>query len=138
MSKKPEFSFEYSNVSPSYLAGIRDVYYGVEYLPAVIYKNACRYRNLRTIQDEKTNNIHHESWNQQAIKLSDDDQYFTVTNYEKDRLDIISNMYYGTPRFWWVIAIANYLMDPFDVPVGVTLRIPPKENLYMAGGVLSG
>ena len=138
MSKKAEFSYEHPIISPASLEGVREVFSEIEYLPAIVYKNACRYRNLRTIQDEDNNKIHHESWNQQAIKLSTEDQYFTVTNYEKDRLDIIANKYYGTPRFWWVIAIANYLMDPFDVPVGTVLRIPPKENLYMSGGVLSG
>ena len=139
MSKKPEFSSEITNgISPSYLAGIRDVYYGINYLPTVEYKNACRYKNLRTIQDNVTKYIHHESWNQVGVMLSDDDEYYTVTNVDENRLDIIASKFYGTPRFWWIIALANYIMDPFYIPVGTTLRIPPKQSLYLSGGVLSG
>ena len=138
MSKKAEYSYDYTNVSPSYLAGTRTYFREMKYLPKVIYKNASRYSNLRTIQDDITKKIHHESWNQQAINISEEDQYFTVTKREEGRLDIISSMYYGTPRFWWVIALANYLIDPFDVPYGVTLRIPPKQSLFLTGGVLSG
>lgn len=139
MSRKPEFSSEVKKgVSPSYIANIRDVYYGIEYLPSVEYKNACRYKNLRTIQDDITKNIHHESWNQVGIVKSREDTYYTVTNADENRLDIIANRFYGTPRFWWIIALANYIMDPFYIPVGTTLRIPPKQSLYLSGGVLSG
>ena len=36
------------------------------------------------------------------------------------------------------IALANEILDPFDVPVGTYLRIPPLVSLYNTGGVLSG
>jgi len=139
MSKKAQFSYEFDkNLSPDYMAGIREIYSTVDYGPKVIYKNASRYKNLRTIQDPLTNKIHHESWDRQYIRTSSEDGYFTVTNVEIGRLDIISTRYYGTPRFWWVIAMANNIIDPFDVPLGTTLRIPLKQSLYLAGGVLSG
>lgn len=139
MSKKAQFSTDFDkNLSPDYLAGIREVYSTVEYLPKIVYKNASRYKNLLTIQDKLTNKIHHESWDKQIVMTTPEDSYFTVTNVEEGRLDIIASRFYGTPRFWWVIAMANNIIDPFDVPVGVTLRIPLKQSLYLAGGVLSG
>lgn len=61
----------------------------------------------------------------------------TVSIAEEGRLDIIANQYYNTPRFWWVIALANNIIDPFDIPVGTTLRIPTIISLYNKGGVLS-
>ena len=56
---------------------------------------------------------------------------------EENRLDIISMSIYGTPRYWWVIALANDIIDPFDVPVGTELRIPLIETLFNKGGILS-
>lgn len=139
MAKKTQFSSEYNlDLSPVYLTGSRDVFYGVEYLPEIIYENACRYKNLRTIKDEYTNNIHHESWKKHTVRSSNEDEYYTVSNVDEGRLDIIAYNFYGTPRFWWVIALANEIIDPFDIPVGTTLRIPPKHSLYLSGGVLSG
>lgn len=125
-------------VSPAYLADEREVFESVKYLPQISYKNACRYQNLRTIEDPDTNKIVHESYNQKVIKRQPTDSYFTVTLEEVDRLDIVANKVYGVARYWWVIAMANYLLDPFDVPVGTQLRIPTIMSLYQNGGVLSG
>ena len=46
-------------------------------------------------------------------------------------------MYYNTPKYWWIIALSNYILDPFDIPVGTNLRIPPLLSLYNSGGVLN-
>ena len=139
MSKKPQFTYKRSAVSPPYLSGVREYFEPLEYLSTVSYKNASRYKNLRTIKDNENGRIHHESWNQQAIPISNsDDDYYTVTNETEGRLDIIAYKYYGSPRYWWIISLANYIIDPFDVPVGTTLRIPPLLSLYKSGGVLNG
>lgn len=138
MSKKPQFTYRKSAVSPPYLAEFKDYYEPLEYLPTVAYKNASRYKNLRTIKDEETGKIHHESWNQQAIPLSSDDVYVTVTNETENRLDIIAYQQYGSARYWWILALANYIIDPFEIPTGSTLRVPPLLSLYKSGGVLNG
>jgi len=139
MSKKSQFTYKKSAVSPPYLAGVRDYYEPMEYLPTISYGNASRYKNLRTLKDEENGRIHHESPIQQVIPLSNsDDTYITVTNETENRLDIIAYQSYGSPRYWWVIALANYIIDPFDIPVGTTLRIPPMLSLYKSGGVLNG
>ena len=36
------------DVSPSYLENAREHFTSIEYLPKVLYKNASRYKNLRT------------------------------------------------------------------------------------------
>lgn len=136
--KKPEFTNKLTDVSPAYLAQEREKFTGIEYQGKVTYKNASRYKNLRTIQNEADGKIFHESWFQKVIDHSPEDTYHTVTINEKNRLDIIANYYYGTPRYWWVVAIANYILDPFDVEVGSVLRIPPLIALYNKGGVLGG
>lgn len=138
MSKKPQYSNQIELVSPAYLAETREEFTGIKYLPKVVYKNASRYKNLRTIQDSRTGKVFHESWFQKFIPNTTEDNFYTVTKAEEGRLDIVAQAYYGTSNYWWVIAMANYIIDPFDVPVGTTLRIPPLMALYRSGGVLSG
>lgn len=125
------------NVSPTYLAETREKFIPMEFLKPKQYDNACRYKNLRRIQDPETKKIHHETWFQKIVDESNEDQYMIVSIAEEGRLDIIANQYYNTPRFWWVIALANNIIDPFDIPIGTTLRIPVIVSLYNQGGVLS-
>lgn len=136
MSSK--FIVKNTGVSPSYLSETREVFEQVEYLKPRQYSNNSRYTTLRRIQDKDTGIIHHENWTQKFVDETSGDQFYTVTIREENRLDIISNDFYSTSRYWWVIALANYLMDPFDVPVGTKLRIPPIMSLYNDGGVLNG
>ena len=126
------------NTSPDYLADEKEVYESVKYLPQISYKNACRYQNLRTIEDSDTHKIVHESYNQKVIPRMSSDSVFVVTSDEENRLDMVANKVYGVARFWWVIALANYMLDPFDLPIGTQLRIPTIMSLYQNGGVLSG
>ena len=41
-----------------------------------------------------------------------------------ERLDVISHRYYGDEDYWWVIALANRIMDPFSMSPGRKLQIP--------------
>lgn len=125
-------------VSPSYLEELREVFRPRTYYVPAQYKNNSRYTNLRQLYDDKKGVYFHETWVQKFVDESPNDNFFTVTESEKNRLDIVSYSYYGTPNYWWVIAMANYIIDPFDVPVGTNLRIPPIVSLYNEGGILSG
>jgi hypothetical protein len=50
---------------------------------------------------------------------------FYYTTKEGDRLDVLSNMFYKTPDYWWVLAKANNLVNgSFAVHAGITLYIP--------------
>jgi len=40
------------------------------------------------------------------------------------RLDVLAYKYYGDPDYWWVIALANRIIDPFSLTVGQLIRIP--------------
>ena len=138
MQIKPQYSRLKSDVSPEYLAQNREIFTDIEYLPKVYYKNTSRYKNLRTIQDNESGKLHHESWFQKFVDYSDEDEYYTVTMETENRLDIIAEYYYNSARYWWIIACANYIFDPFDIPKGTKLRIPPLVSLYNEGGILSG
>lgn len=41
-----------------------------------------------------------------------------------ERLDVLAFRYYGDEDYWWVIALANRIMDPFALTAGQRLRIP--------------
>lgn len=139
MGKKMNLTYDRLNVSPTYISNFKEQFETLEYLDKVQYKNACRYKNLRTIRDTDTKKVHHESWNQKFINSAkSEDTYITVTTETENRLDLIAYNKYGSARYWWIIAMANYIIDPFDVPIGTNLRIPPIISLYKSGGVLDG
>jgi len=59
-----------------------------------------------------------------SIALQQSDVY--VYTEEGDRLDILSNQYYGDPTLWWIISTANEFLkqDSYYLPLGVQIRIP--------------
>jgi hypothetical protein len=62
------------------------------------------------------------------------DMLFMMTKPCERRLDLISTMFYGTPRLWWIIAMVNNLNDPLSgVAFGSTLRIPSRHRISAAG-----
>lgn len=101
------------------------------------YVKPSRYRIYRQIIDEE-NNTYTETVNQTVIKESDLDIYHEVQMHEENRLDIISNKYYGTPEMWWAIAQANDMINPFIVKQGTILRIPNYRSFYEFNGPFYG
>lgn len=47
-----------------------------------------------------------------------------VTEFEADRLDLVSQRVYNTPVNWWIIARFNAIINPNVVPAGTQLKIP--------------
>ena len=88
--------------------------------------SSSRYKALRVINeiDLKDSYRYLEMFNNVSIPVRVDDLYHVVTPDEEGRLDIISNRYFGTPTYWWAIAIANGYIDPFAVKPGTMVRIP--------------
>jgi hypothetical protein len=99
------------------------------------YTHVSRYSVYRQIIDDN-NNQYTETANQYTVDEESTDIYHEVQNEEENRLDIISNKYYNTPDYYWVIAMANDLVDPFIIKVGDVLRIPSIYSLYHWGGAL--
>jgi len=68
-------------------------------------------------------------WREPIVPDSSDVIY-TVDVTTKNRLDIISNNFYGTPSLWWVIATVNNTIDAQSgIDVGDRLRVPIKSRL---------
>lgn len=117
------------NVSPDFVSELREEFQQRKYMKPINYSNNSRYKNLRTLFDEERKVIVHENWNPLFVTEANTDTFYTVTLDTENRLDIIANAYYDSPRYWWVIALANNIDDPFDVPIGMTLRIPSISNV---------
>ena len=59
-----------------------------------------------------------------VISVSATDKY-VEWNVGKSRMDKLSQTYYDTPFFDWMILYANpQYISEFDIPDGVTIRIP--------------
>ena len=57
------------------------------------------------------------------IDVKNDDIF--VISQSHDKLDLLANKYYGTPRLWWIIAQANNLGEGnMLIKPGTKLRIP--------------
>ena len=58
-----------------------------------------------------------------TIPVRIDDKRYQVTG--PDRIDNLAQKFYGDPRLWWVIAVANNIeIVPTQLNVGMKLRIP--------------
>jgi hypothetical protein len=53
----------------------------------------------------------------------------TLTGQEK-RPDLIANVQYQSPGFWWFILGVNGIIDPYDVPDEFMLTIPDMLDYY--------
>lgn len=137
-TKNIKYTIKNNNISPAYLAQFREVFDDLKHLPPREYKDVSRYKNVRTIQDKETSKIYHETMNQYTVDKAENESTYIVGVETANRLDLVSYRCYSTAKYWWVIALANYIIDPFDVPYGTVLRIPPLSQLYNEEGILYG
>lgn len=61
-------------------------------------------------------------------------QYHIVKPTEANRIDKIAHDYYGDSSFWWLIAIANNMINPFVLVPGTTIKVPLTQT-YIAKGI---
>lgn len=83
---------------------------------------ASRFKNIET-QKLKDGRRVYRTKIYPNIPKSDKDIY--IVTQTGDRLDTLSNQFYGNSSYWWIIASANNIHDAtFALPDGTTLRIP--------------
>lgn len=116
--------------------------------PGLTGSNNSRYSYNRLIVKDKLDDhdisqfdydapeiIYQESSNNHI--MNDDNYiYHLVSLSETNRLDIISNIHYNTPKYWWLIAEYNHLINPRIINPNTYLKIPPLTELYNRGGAL--
>jgi hypothetical protein len=83
----------------------------------------ARYTYAETLITKETKKRYLESVIYPKIGVSDEDFY--IITQSTDRLDLLSNQYYGDAQYWWVIAVANNINDgTLYVEAGRQIRIP--------------
>lgn len=89
-----------------------------------------RYNNIRLLLNANRIPVQ-ETWEMDEIEENERDRYFEVTAEFAHRPDLISLYFYGTEQFYWVIAFANKLSEPFaQTRVGLRLRIPDRDTVF--------
>lgn len=73
----------------------------------------------------------------EAVVADATDILYRVPESSSNRLDLLSQQFYGTPELWWAIALVNNVLDPIvGVTPGLTIRVPTRDRLA-AEGILS-
>lgn len=62
--------------------------------------------------------------------------YHTVTQVEENRLDIVAKSVYNNSKFWWLLALANNIIDPTSVPKGSKLLVPSVQSYVTKGNLM--
>lgn len=80
-----------------------------------------------------------EWWDRSIFPKDDSDIAYAVENFYEGRLDLIASTFYNEPRYWWVIAQYNNILDPFsEITAGRVLLIPAKARLSLMLGNKQG
>jgi hypothetical protein len=73
-----------------------------------------------------------EWWERTIFQTDTTDIIYAVENFYENRLDLIASVFYNEPRYWWIIAQYNNILDPFsEITAGRVLRIPSKDRLSL-------
>ena len=73
---------------------------------------------------------------EKRIDMITDYKIIEVSERQKGRIDLVAYDNYGNSDFWWVILVFNKLRDPFNIPRGLSLKVPSISELYADGSLL--
>lgn len=95
-------------------------------------KNSTLVRNSRYVSGGTTevNSRAIEWWERNVFTAFDDDQAYVVEKKFEGRLDLITAVFLGEPRYWWVVAMYNNILDPnAELTEGAIIYIPSLEKV---------
>lgn len=112
---------------------------GIQYSTCRDYEHISRHRGLRQLvhgPDSRERFIALETSN--PFLSNTEVVYHEVKAHEENRLDLIANMYLGSPTYSWVIAYFNSIEDGFTAREGQKLAIPKSiSSLFNKGEMLA-
>jgi hypothetical protein len=80
-----------------------------------------------------------EWWERSIFPRDPSDIVYTVQNFYAGRIDYIASVFYSEPRYGWVIAQYNNIIDPFaEIFPGRILLIPTLARLPLILGTKQG
>ena len=94
------------------------------------FRQTSRYRNT-SIYKNDDGHYYFGIWKVPKIDEQPEDIYYTIRYGQSLNLATISYEKYGTKDLWWVIAVANNILDPFtELKVNDVIRIPNLSYIY--------
>lgn len=94
-------------------------------------KNSVLLRQSRYVSGGVTevNDFGLEWWERKTFTPSETDRIYVVEKKYEGRIDLIAAAFLDEPRYWWIIAMYNNILDPYvEVREGVILQIPTAER----------
>ena len=77
-----------------------------------------------------------EIWKAPEVPDAANDLYTEVLAGEEGRLDLVAMRIYRHDSLWWILALANNIIDPFEeVTAGMQVRYP--QFSWVAANILS-
>lgn len=64
------------------------------------------------------------------VFFSEFDAYYTVTEVVVRNIPLIAHLFYSQVEYWWIIALANEILDPFVLQQNKILRIPSQVVVF--------
>lgn len=96
---------------------------------SAVYKSSSPYANTDQVNRYVT---YLDMWTVPNLTYSVDDQYIYLSEKYRNRPDLLSYDWYGTPNLWWIFSVFNMdiLKDPiYDMIPGIQLLIPARSSL---------
>jgi hypothetical protein len=95
-------------------------------------KNSVLIKNSRYVSGGETevglNTIEH--WERAVFPVNSDDISYVVEKKFVGRLDLITALLLVEPRYWWVVAQYNNILDPYgEIVEGRILYIPTLDRV---------
>lgn len=87
-----------------------------------------RYASSKVIYYGDDHLVTFETYKRASPVFSKNDKFYLITQATQYRPDLVSQLAYGVPSFWWRIMEANSMKDISDFSLGTTIRIP--ESLF--------
>ena len=96
-----------------------------------ILSNSSRYINLDLVQYDDKVMLNVPNQFTLVPSISNPDNTIVITGRLVNRLDLVSLQYYGTPKYWWILAYYNSLKNPFLLPYGTIVKVPSFATLLL-------
>lgn len=87
-----------------------------------------RYTGSRVMYYGDKNIVTFESYKRKSPVFSKADKFYLINQSTEFRPDLVSQLAYNLPSYWWKIMEANSMKDISEFKSGITIRIP--ESIF--------
>lgn len=89
--------------------------------------STSRYATMPVIEYE--GRLAYPIYKRKKLKFSSSDQHYEITKDMEYRPDLVSNLFFGVPDFWWRIMEMNHMFDILEFKSGRNIMLPGSSLL---------